>query len=277
MIRSILAGLFALGLAACTSTGDTMHKDGAAGPDVKGKVVTYRAGGAELTGFLAWDENRTGKRPGVLVVHEWWGHNEYVRERARQLAAMGYTALALDMYGDGKQASHPADAKKFMTEVLSNMDLAKARFRAAMDLLEQQPTVNAEDMAAIGYCFGGAVVLNMARLGFPLDGVASFHGNLSTQSPASKGAVKARVLVLHGADDTFIPQEQIDAFKAEMEAADVDYEFIAYPGALHSFTSKAADENGQKFNLPLAYNAEADRKSWAELDRFLVELFGPRP
>lgn len=277
MIRTIVAGLLALSVAACTSTGGSMPRQGSAAPDVKGKVLTYRGGGAELTGYLAWDDKLEGKRPGILVVHEWWGHNDYVRERARQLAAMGYTALALDMYGDGKQASHPADAKKFMTEVISNMDLAKARFRAAMDLLEQQPTVNAEDIAAIGYCFGGAVVLHMARFGYELDGVASFHGNLSTQSPARKGDVQARVLVLHGADDPFIPQEQIDAFKAEMQAANVDYEFIAYPGAVHSFTSKAADEHGQKFDLPLAYNEEADRKSWAELDRFLVELFGPRP
>lgn len=243
------------------------------GADIRTEEVTYTAGGATCTGFLAWDANVKGKRPGVLVVHEWWGHNEYVRRRARMLAEMGYTAMALDMYGDGKVAAHPSDAQKFMNEVFANMDAGKDRFVAARRVLAAHATTDSKHIAAIGYCFGGAVVLAMARQGMDLDAVASFHGNLATQSPAQKGAVKARVLVCHGADDKFIPKEQVDAFVREMTAAGADYEFVAYPGAVHGFTSKEAEENGKKFNLPLAYNEAADTASWQKLGEFLRASF----
>lgn len=242
-------------------------------PDIRGEEVTYQAGDTTLKGYLAYDSNLQGKRPGVLVVHEWWGHNEYARTRAHMLARLGYTALALDMYGEGKQASHPEDAQKFMTEVMSNMDLMQARFEAAEELLRQHETTNPDKIAAIGYCFGGAVVLNMARQGADLEGVASFHGNLATQNPAEPGDIKAGILVLHGADDSFVPPEQVEAFKKEMEAAGADYEFIAYPGAVHSFTNPGATALGEKFNLPLAYNESADEQSWQELQEFLKEIF----
>jgi len=247
--------------------------DTAAKPDIKGEEVTYQAGDTTLKGYLAWDASKTGPRPGVIVVHEWWGHNDYVRRRARMLAEEGYTALALDMYGNGKQAGHPEDAKKFMMEATSNADVAKARFLAGYELLKNHPSTDPSKIAAIGYCFGGAVVLQMARSGADLDGVASFHGSLSTESPAAPGVVKAKILVLHGADDPFVPKEQVAAFKKEMDAAGADYTFIEYPGAVHAFTNPAATENGKKFNLPLAYNEEADNKSWAELQKFLRGLF----
>lgn len=241
--------------------------------EVVGKDVTYSAGDTTLKGYLAMDTAISGKHPGVLVVHEWWGHNEYARKRARMLADLGYTALAVDMYGGGKTASHPDDAGKFAGEVRNNMPAAIARFRAAMELLQSQPEVDRSEIAAIGYCFGGGVVLEMARRGMDLKAVASFHGNLGTSEPAQPGKVKAKVLVLNGDADPFTRPEQIAAFKQEMNAAGADYKFIGYPGAKHSFTNPAADSFGQKFNLPLQYNAEADKQSWEELQIFFAGIF----
>lgn len=244
-------------------------------PDIRGEEISYEAGGAALKGYMAWDANQKGARPGVIVVHEWWGHNEYVRQRARMLAEEGYAALALDMYGVGKLAQHPEDAQKFMMETVSNADVARARFMAAYELLKKHEVTDPTRIAAIGYCFGGAVVLQMARLGTELDGVASFHGNLAAQGgPAAPGAVKAKVLVLHGADDPLVPKEQVAAFKKEMDAAGVDYNFVEYPGAKHAFTNPAATEKGKKFGMPLAYDENADKQSWAELQKFLNGLFG---
>lgn len=242
-------------------------------PDIEGKRVSYSAEGVVMKGYLAFDKNIQGKRPGVLVVHEWWGQNEYVRKRARMLAEMGYTALAVDMYGDGKQAMHPDDAAKFSSELMKNFDVAKARFMAALAFLKEQDTVDPGRIAAVGYCFGGGVVLNMARQGVDLKGVASFHGSLAAVKPAQPGSVKARILVLHGADDKFITPEQIEAFKQEMKNAGVDFQFISYPGAIHSFTNPDADEYAKKFSLPLGYNADADKKSWEELRKFLEAIF----
>lgn len=240
---------------------------------IKGEEVEYKAGNTVLKGYLVHDDAVTGKRPGVLVVHEWWGHNEHARNSARKLAEAGYVALALDMYGDGKRADHPDQAGKFAGEVGKNLPLMKSRFEAGMKLLRKQAQVDGKRVAAIGYCFGGSVVLQMAREGENLRGVASFHGGLATEHPAKSGKVKARVLVLSGADDPMVPAEQIAAFRKEMESAKVDYKFVSYPGAKHSFTNPDADANGAKFNLPLAYNAKADQESWAELQSFLKLVF----
>jgi len=243
------------------------------GQDIRTEEVNYQVGGVNLTGYLAFDPNQQGQRPGVLVVHEWWGHNDYARMRARMLAEMGYTALALDMYGDGKRAEHPDDAQKFMSEVLADMETAQARFEAARVLLEGHETTDATKTAAIGYCFGGGVVLHMARIGTDLDGVASFHGSLGTETPAAPGVVQSKILVLHGADDPFVPAEALEAFKKEMADAGADMKFIAYPDTVHSFTNPAATEIGEKFELPLRYREAADKASWAELDAFLTVLF----
>ena len=243
---------------------------------VKGEEVQYKAGNTVLKGYLAWDDAQKGKRPGVLVVHEWWGHNEYARERARMLAALGYTALALDMYGDGHQAHHPDEAGKFSGEVRKNLALARQRFDAAQRVLKKHPTVDGKRIAAIGYCFGGAIVLEMERQGESLKGVVSFHGSLNTDQPAKAGKVKARMLVLTGEADPFVPAEQVAAFKKEMDAAKVNYRVITYPGAKHSFTSKEADQYGEKFKIPLAYNADADQKSWAEMQAFFKEIFAKK-
>jgi dienelactone hydrolase len=238
---------------------------------VTGKNVEYTADGVTLKGYLAYNSSMKGKGPGVLVVHEWWGLNDYARERARKLAGLGYTALAVDMYGDGKTATHPDDAGKFSSELMKNFDTAKARFTAAEDFLKKQPTVDPERIAAIGYCFGGGVVLNMARQGADLKAVASFHGNLTAIKPAEPGMVKAKIRVYHGADDKFIPAEAIDAFKKEMTDAKADFTFIAYPGAVHSFTNPEATAYGKKFNIPLAYNKKADQQSWADMKKFFAK------
>jgi dienelactone hydrolase len=239
-----------------------------------GETLEYRSGDTQMIGYLAYDDALKEKRPGVLVVHEWWGHNDYARSRADQLASMGYTALAVDMYGDGKQAAHPQDAGKFSGEVKKNMQRATARFLAARDVLAAHPTVVAHEISAIGYCFGGGIVLEMARRGVDLDLVGSFHGSLPTEHPAKAGEVKAEVLVFNGADDPFVKPEQIEAFKAEMKAAGVNYRFISYAGAKHSFTNPQADEFGKRFQLPLEYNPDADAASWSVLSEALKSIYG---
>lgn len=243
---------------------------------VVAKDIDYTVDGTAMKGYIAYDDSIKGQRPGVLVVHEWWGLNDYARKRARMLAELGYTAFALDMYGAGKQAHHPDDASKFSGEVMKNLPMAQARFRAALDLLRQDKTVDPRRIAAIGYCFGGAIALEMARSGMDLVGVASFHGMLDTANPAKPGAVKGKVLVLHGADDPFVPTDQVAKFKKEMDAAKVDYKFIAYPGAKHAFTNPDATEYGTQFNLPLAYNKDADQASWKEMRGFFKQIFKKR-
>jgi dienelactone hydrolase len=240
---------------------------------IKEGPVEYKAGDTVLKGYLVYDDASQERRPGVLVVHEWWGHDQHARNSARKLAEAGYVALALDMYGGGKQADHPDSAGKFSGEVRKNLPLMKSRFEAGMQLLRKQPQVDGKRLAAIGYCFGGSVVLEMARAGEDLRGVASFHGGLATEHPAQPGRTKARVLVMTGAEDPFVPPEQIAAFKKEMEGAKVNYKFVSYPGAKHSFTNPDADANGTKFNLPLNYNASADKESWLELQSFLKQIF----
>ena len=239
---------------------------------IVGEEIHYRAGETEMHGYLAYDTSLEGPRPGVLVVHEWWGHNEYARSRARQLAELGYVALAVDMYGDGRQADHPQDAGQFAAAVRNNMPVARERFEAAMAvLLEHQ--ASSDELAAIGYCFGGGIVLEMARRGLDLKGVVSFHGSLGSAEPARAGEVKAQVLVLNGADDPMVSAEQIAAFQREMDQAGVEYQFVNYPGAVHAFTNPEADRFGQAFGLPLAYDAEADRQSWQQMQEFLGSIF----
>ena len=227
--------------------------------------VQYSTDSVTMNGYIAYDQEDDAKRPGILVVHEWWGHNEYTRERADMLAEMGYVALAVDMYGDGKVAEHPGDAEKFMMEVISNIDEARARFESALAILKAHPKVDGERIGAIGYCFGGSVVLSMANAGYDLDAVAAFHAGLGLPIQPDSGAVKARILVCNGEDDPFIPEEQVSDFKYVMDAAGVNYKYISYPGVVHSFTSKRADDLGTKFELPLAYQAAADSASWEEM------------
>jgi dienelactone hydrolase len=240
---------------------------------IMGRNVEYTAGGITMKGYLVYDEKVQGKQPGVLVVHEWWGQNTYVRKRARMLARLGYTALALDMYGEGKTAQHPDDAGKFASGVMKNFPVAKERFLAALEFLKKQPTVDPDRIAAIGYCFGGGVVLNMARQGVDLKGVASFHGSLAVVNPDQPTPIKTAVRVYNGADDKFSTPEQIEALKKEMADQKVNFKFVNYPGAVHSFTNLEATEIGKKFKMPVAYNAKADKESWEDMKQFLKEIF----
>jgi dienelactone hydrolase len=243
---------------------------GGAQAAVQGEEVTYSDGSTTLKGYLAYDDASQAKRPGVLVVHEWWGHNDYARQRARMLAELGYLALAVDMYGDGKTADHPKDAGAFAKGVGKD---ARPRFEAAMQVLQAHPLYEPGQMAALGYCFGGSQVLNMARGGLPLKGVVSYHGSLATKQPAEAGRVEARVAVFTGAADPMIPAEQVEAFKQEMAQAGVDYFVVSYPDVKHSFTNPEADEFARKFDMPLGYDADADQDSWAKTEVFLQEIF----
>ena len=243
---------------------------------VQGKEVSYQSNGTTLKGYLAYDDAIKGKRPGVLVVHEWWGQNEYVRKRARMLAELGYTALAVDMYGDGKVVDNPDAAGKLATEVSKNMPMARARFEAAMQVLRSQASVDANEIAAFGYCFGGGVVLNMARLGEDLQGVASFHGSLGADSPAQPGKIKARIISFSGDADPMIAADNVASFKQEMNNAGANYRVVIYPGAKHAFSNPEADELGKKFKLPIAYDAHADKDSWGQAKVFLQEVFAAK-
>lgn len=238
---------------------------------MSGTEIDYAANGTTLKGYLA-TSNAGAPTAGVLVVHEWWGHNPYVRARADQLAEAGYTALAVDMYGDGELAQDPDRAGELMNAAFSAPDRLRARFDAAFALLAQQPNVDARKIAAAGYCFGGAVALEMARAGVDLAFVGSFHpGALATQNPAQPGRVRARVLVGIGEDDPFVPEADRAAFENEMKAAGIALDFVRYPGVVHGYTVPAATERGERFGLPLRYDEAADQDSW---ERFLGGLRG---
>lgn len=245
-----------------------------AGPDVVGHEVDYSAGGVVMKGYLAYDRNIKGKRPAVLVVPEWWGLGDYERMRARELAGLGYVAMAVDMYGGDRHAKDPGEASRLSSEVASNFDLEKTRFMAAMDFLMKQPEVDSSRIAAMGYCFGGGVVLNMAAHGIDLKGVASFHGSLGAVQTPKAGDVKARILVFQGEDDKFVGPEQVAAFREKMKKAGADLQIVLYPGGTHSFTNPEADEYAKKFNMPIAYDARADKDSWHKLKEFLGDIFG---
>lgn len=226
-----------------------------------------------MMGYLAYDASIETKRPAILVVHEWWGHNNYARKRADMLAGLGYTAFAVDMYGDGKTADHPKDAGTFSGMVMSNLDGAKARFTAAMDELLNHPSVDPEKTAAIGYCFGGGVVLHMAMMGVDLDGVVSFHGSLAKDYPYDTTALQSKILVCHGADDAFVDEETIADFEEEMNEHNAEYTFKTYKNAKHSFTNPDADKFAEEFGIGVGYNEAADKKSWEDMKTFLNSLF----
>jgi dienelactone hydrolase len=246
---------------------------GASQAAIKEEPVTYSAGGTAMKGIVVYDDAGQAKRPGVVVVHEWWGITDHVREEARKLAGQGYTAFVADMFGDGKTADNPKDAGALAGGVMKDPNAMAARFDAALQSLKQHATVDAKRVAAIGFCFGGSVVLNMARVGTDLAGVAAFHAGLPPAGPkAEAGKVRAKVLVLNGEADPFIKPETVTAFRQEMDAAKVDYRYVSYPDALHAFTNPDATAKGKQFNLPLAYNPEVDRKAKAEAATFLAGI-----
>lgn len=259
---------------ACTKTENKDNNaDSSQTQAVVGEEINYSTDEVTMNGYIAYDSTVEGKRPGILVVHEWWGHDEYARSRADQLAELGYVALAVDMYGDGKQASHPEDAQKFSGEVMSNFDSARNRFQAALETLKSNPNVDQEQIGAIGYCFGGSVIISMANAGVPLDGVAAFHAGLQLPVMPQEGTTTSRILVMNGADDPFVTEEQEANLDSAMAAANVEYTYIAYEGVKHSFTNPDATERGSEFGLPLEYNEEADKKSWERMKEFFSTTF----
>lgn len=240
---------------------------------IVGEEVSYSTEDLTMNGYLAYDESIEGPRPGILVVHEWWGHDKYARSRADSLARLGYVALALDMYGEGKQAAHPEDAQKFSGQVMSNFESAKNRFQEALETLKDHSNVNPDQIGAVGYCFGGSVAIAMANAGVDLDGIAAFHAGLQLPVMPEEGTTTSRIIVMNGADDPFITEEQVSNLTSAMEAAGVDFNYISYEGVKHSFTNPEATARGEEFGLPLEYNEEADRKSWERMKEFFEETF----
>ena len=236
----------------------------AASAALQAHAVDYSAGGTQLQGYLAWDDAVKGRRPGVIVVHEWWGYNAHARRAAERLAKAGYVAFALDMFGKGKLAEHPDQAQAFVAEAMKDANTPD-RFNAALAVLKSDSHCDSTRIGAIGYCFGGAVVLGMARAGADLKAVGTFHGALATQTPAQPGAVKAKLLIQAGTADPMVTADAVTAFEKEMTDAHADFRVIRYPGAKHSFTKPDAAKHGV---AGLEYNAEADKKSWAELIKF---------
>lgn len=241
----------------------------AAGAEVVSRSVEYRQGDTTLEGYLAWDDAITGRRPGILVVHEWTGINPYIRQRVEALAGMGYVAFAADIYGKGVRPAAPADAARTAGIYKNDRSLMRARVTAGLDTLKAQKNVDQARLAAIGYCFGGTTVLELARSGAPVAGTVSFHGGLSTPVPRDAGNIRGKVLALHGADDPFVKPDEVYAFQEEMRTANVDWQFISYGGAVHSFTNPGAGTDTSK---GAAYNEKADRRSWTAMQQFLREV-----
>ncbi len=235
---------------------------------VKTEVVEYRQGDVVLEGYLAYDDSFKGKRPGVVVAHEWFGQTSYERKRAEQLARLGYVAFAIDMYGKGVRAKDGKEAAALAGKYMGDRKLMRARAAAGLDVLRSRPETDPTRLAAIGYCFGGTTVLELARSGADLAAVVSFHGGLSTPTPDDARNIKAKVLALHGADDPLVPMQQVVAFQEEMRKGKVDWEFISYGGAVHRFSNPAA---GNDPSTGLAYNEKADRRSWEAMKVFFAE------
>jgi dienelactone hydrolase len=252
-----------------SSNGDTTLRREAA---IKFDSLTYTTGNTVLNGFIAYDANLQGPRPVVLVVPEWWGLNDYPKNRAKMLAELGYLAMAVDLYGEGQIANNPVEAQKMAGPFYENPQLGKLRLDAALEKVKTYAQADTSRTAAIGYCFGGAVVLNAAKLGSELDAVVSFHGSLDG-IPAKKGLLKTSVLVCHGGADSFVPRDAVNAFKKNMDTIGANYSFKEYQGATHAFTNPDATETGKKFNMPIAYNAAADSASWEDMKAFLEQVF----
>ena len=238
---------------------------------IKTDSVNFTVGGKNYIGFVAYDENISGKRPAILVVPEWWGLNDYTKRRATQLAELGYMAMAIDMYGDGKVGNDPQSAQALATPFYQDPSLTKKHIDAAIEKIKSFPQTDTSQIAAIGYCFGGFVVLNAAKLGADLKGVVTFHGGLSGVAP-NKDLLKAKILVCHGGDDQF-ENPHVAEFKKQMDSVGADYTFKVYPGATHAFSNPDATAMGEKFNMPIKYNAAADSASWNDMKVFLKKLF----
>lgn len=270
-MKTLLRALFAFSIVFGLNM-PTMEAKDSNTKKVVGEEVTYSDNGTSLKGYLAYDANIKKPRPVVVVVPEWWGVTDYTKKRARMLAELGYVAIVADYYGDGKIAKDPKTATEYATPFYSDPNLGRGRLLAAIAKARQYQEADQHKVAAIGYCFGGSMVLNAAKMGTDLNGVVCFHGGLKTV-PATQGSVKGKILVLQGADDKFVAADDITSFRKNLDDNGVSYQYISYPGATHAFTNPDATANGKKFNLPIAYNANADKLSWAEMTKFLKGLF----
>ena len=240
---------------------------------VVGEVVQYKAGNTSLIGYIAYDDSIKGKRPGVIVVPDWWGHSEFARDRARALAEDGYTAMVMDIYGGGITVESPDDAGKLMNKLTADPDAIRARFIATQETLKRHKTVNGET-AAIGYSLGGLIVIDMARQGVDIDAVVSLWGVISKpEKPAVKGKVKSKMLILQPAEDGWAPMEEVKRLEKEMSNAGADIKVIVYPGTVHAFSRTDADAKAKMYKLGIRYNAEADKKSWNDMNSFLKTVF----
>ena len=239
--------------------------------EIKTKVIEYKDGDTVLEGFVAWDSESAGKaKPGVLVVHQWMGLTEYEQSRCKQLAELGYVAFALDIYGKGVRPSNQQDAGKQAGIFKKDRELYRRRLNLGLAQLRAQEGVAKNQVAAIGYCFGGTGVLELARSGADVQGVVSFHGGLDSPTPEDGKKIKAKLLICHGADDPFVPAADIAAFQAEVNAAKVDWQMINYSHAVHSFTQPMAGNDNSR---GAAYNELADKRSWVAMQGFFNELF----
>lgn len=239
---------------------------------IQEEAVTYKDGDTVMKGYIVYDDALQTRRPGIVVVHEWWGITKHVLDEARSFARQGYTAFVADMYGDGKTADNPKDAGALAGAVRKNPAAMQSRFNAAKNHLAKHATVDSARIGASGYCFGGSVVLDMARAGSDLRGVVAFHTGLGPSgAAAAPGKVKASVLVLNGEADPFVKPDAIEAFKKEMSEAKADYRFINYPEALHAYTNPEATAKGKQFNLPLAYHPSVDKQAKSEASKFFAD------
>lgn len=243
-------------------------KDPAQTPQLKEESISYTLDSVNMNGFVVYSDSSESKRPGILVVHEWWGLNDYAKSRARQLAQLGYVAMAVDMYGNGQTADNPTDAMKLAGPFYANLQMGKQRLDAAIAKLKSLPQTDTSDISAIGYCYGGFIVLNAAKLGADLKQVVSFHGNLSGATP-DKNLMKSNVLVCHGEADSMVSAAEVAKFKKQMDSIGAQYSFKSYPNAKHAFTNPRATEMGKKFNIEIAYNEDADKNSWEDMKAFL--------
>ncbi|TCJ19110.1 dienelactone hydrolase family protein [Flaviaesturariibacter flavus] len=274
-----LTGLFsAFALLLLTACGNSEQHDASTaapqGPGIREEAVNLRSGGTTLHSFLYFDSSKTGRRPAVIVVPEWWGLNDYARGRARQLAGLGYAAIALDMYGDGRIAADPKQAQELAMPFYTNPALFTERLEAAATYLKSRTETDTARLGAMGYCFGGSAVLQGARAGMPFRGVVSFHGDYPEPGqPWAKDAYKGAVLICQGAADSFVPMEKYEAFRKRLDSLGIRHTDKVYPDATHAFTNPAATPTGQKFNMPIRYNGAADTASWNDMKAFWNEVF----
>lgn len=274
---AIMALLYGVSLVSCSrqSNGPFNLQNGTDSSSYPGIFMgdfDYSFDSTKYEGFLAYDSTTNARRPAILILPEWWGLNDYPKKRAEQLASMGYVALALDLYGNRTVAETPDRARALTTPFYAEPYLAKRNIEAALKIIKSNPLVDSSKIAVIGYCFGGAMALNFSRIGEPVAAVVSFHGGLKNLIPVTK-EIKAQVLVCNGEDDKGVSQDDINWFKRAMDSVGAKYIFKSYPNAVHGFTNPEATVMGEKFSLPIAYNAEADSTSWADMKSFFDTIF----